>query len=285
MHIKLYEEWSALLESNKSTRLNSFIKFLDQVGYTYNKSTLLPKMDMFHREYLKINDPIRLKMSKYLPQSIRLNDFGFSINIFPCLSGLLHINLPNHSYTNEDRPDHFDIPRDLALYALRFLLYGGFTLEGASALVANLWVESFLNTHQKQIKGGPGRGLAQWTKSERWDIFLNNFLPKFKRQNKQISNFNWYDIEAQLSYIIHELKNGAYDEVDRELRTSGNLHKKAIMVLQKYEVAGTRNDKTQHVLRSQIADLIYNIAKSDPMIGYIMTEVDMINKLDKILYA
>lgn len=285
MHIKLYEEWASISESTKDSRLTTFIKFLDHVGYSYNKSILPQKMESFHREYYKVNDQLRSKMSKYLPQSIRLNDFGFSINIFPCLSGLLNINLPNHSYKSKERPDHFDVPRDLAMYALRFVLYGDFSLEGATALIANFWVESFLNTHQKQIEGGPGRGLAQWTYNDRWTTFTNTFLPKFRQQNKQVSNFQWYDIEAQLSFVIDELKNGDYRPVYNELKTTGNLHQKTVLVLQKYEIAGTRFDKKQHILRCQIADIIYNMAKNDPMINYIMAEVDMINKLNKIMYA
>ena len=82
---------------------------------------------------------------------------------------------------------------------------------------------------------------------------------------------------------MDELINGTYDSVYDELKTSGNLENKTLLVLQKYEIAGTRNDKSQQLKRYQIADMIYNIAKSDSVIKYILVEVDLNNKINKIL--
>lgn len=286
MHIKLYEDWKLLNENTDKKNLSILMNFLDKVGYKYDKNALKSKEKTIHNEFLKVDTSLRPTLLKYIEKLERLNDFDFSINRNICLSGLSNINLPGHSYTFEEKPDHFEDlsrNRDLILYALRFLLYADISVEGATALVANLWAESYLNPLQYQFDGGPGRGIAQWTNTQRWATYINTFLPKFKAQNSINAKYNWYDLDPQLCFIMDELINGTYDSVYDELKTSGNLDKKTLLVLQSYEIAGTRNDKSQQLKRYQIADMIYNIAKSDSVIKYILVEVDLNNKINKIL--
>jgi Phage tail lysozyme len=86
-------------------------------------------------------------------------------------------------------------------------LYANISVEGATAIVANVWAESYLNPLQNQFEGGPGRGIVQWTNTERWSTYLNTFLPLFKAQNSTTAKYNWYDLDPQLCFIMDELVN------------------------------------------------------------------------------
>lgn len=288
MHIKLYEEWKSDSQKNYQNRLVNLLKWLNNKGYNVDKSQIVGIDKKFGQEIWKYPYSVRKRIIGSFEKLTRLKDFNFSFNKYSASYGLSQINIPNHSYTFEEKPDHFeDLPRfrDLVLYSLRFLLYADISVEGATAIIANLWKESYLNPYQKQFKGGPGRGITQWTDDERWSIYLNTFLPKFKAQNSITAKYNWYDLDSQLCYVMDELINGTYDYVYNELKTSGNLNNKTILVLQKYEVAGTRFDKKQQLQRCQLAEMIYNMAKSDPEIKYILMEVDLLKKLNRFVEA
>lgn len=286
MHIKLYEEWKSDSKNQNQDFIIKFTKWLNLKGYNLDNNKIITVFNKFAYELYGYPNSIRRRIIQGLERFTRLREFNFSFNKYSASYGLSRIDLPNHSYTFQEKPDHFeDLPRsrNLILYALRFLMYADVSLEGAVALVANLWAESYLNPFQNQFDGGPGRGIAQWTNTQRWSTYLNTFLPKFKAQNSKTAKYNWYDLDSQLCFIMDELINGTYDAVYDELRTGGNLQEKTLLVLQKYEIAGTRNDKKQQLKRYQIAEMIYNMAKSDPEIKFILHEVDIIKKLDKFI--
>lgn len=185
---------------------------------------------------------------------------------------------PKQPYkSQQEQPDLNDIPEASVKFAVRWLVSHGLSLEGASALVANLWKESFLNPTQVQIAGknkfGPGIGLAQWTDStltrdkeddgrQRWDRYKNQFFPSLKASHPFWKDYNLMDAEPQLSYIIHELEN-YYKSVWRELTSPGSIRSKSNAVLKRYEVAGTRDDPEEQNFRTNLAEKIYTMVRSD----------------------
>lgn len=72
----------------------------------------------------------------------------------------------------------------------------GMTDVGASGIMGNLYVESGYDPKRKQNGGGPGRGLAQWTNTDRWQDAI-----RFASQN----NLDVWTIQAQVKFIKHEL--------------------------------------------------------------------------------
>lgn len=84
--------------------------------------------------------------------------------------------------------------------AFNFFKSRGYSSQAAAGIIGNLMQESGtdLNPSLHQ-KGGPGRGLAQWTyKSDRW----NGLVQYAKSKNK-----NWDDFQTQLEYIDMEMNN------------------------------------------------------------------------------
>lgn len=84
--------------------------------------------------------------------------------------------------------------------AFNFFKSRGYSAQAAAGIIGNLMQESGtdLNPSLHQ-KGGPGRGLAQWTyKSDRW-----NELVKYAKSK----NRNWDDFQTQLEFIDMEMNN------------------------------------------------------------------------------
>lgn len=73
----------------------------------------------------------------------------------------------------------------------------GFSDAGISGIMANLYHESGYNPAQKQLGGGPGRGLAQW-EGPRFTA-----LQEFARGRSQ----NWTDLQTQLDFLMKEMNN------------------------------------------------------------------------------
>lgn len=77
-----------------------------------------------------------------------------------------------------------------------------FTKEGASGIIGNLMQESGCDPKSIQ-KGGPGRGIMQWTESERWDSLV--------KWAKSVNKDEW-DLSSQIEWMIMELRQyKAYD--------------------------------------------------------------------------
>jgi hypothetical protein len=182
--------------------------------------------------------------------------------------------LPNESYTKYNHPNIYDIPTNTAKYFVRWFLHAGMSLEGACALSGNLWRESYFNPYQKEMSGGPGRGLAQWTNTVRWTTYTSTFFPSFRASNKLVSSYDLYDLESQLSFVVYELKNN-YRGIWRTLLTPGDLYGKAMKVLKKYEVPATKDDPTEEKLRYDLGQKIMNIVQGDNRLKFIANSVEI----------
>jgi hypothetical protein len=189
-------------------------------------------------------------------------------------------NFPKAPYKQHEVPDLYNIPKTLALYAVKWFVSSGMSLEGAAAMAGNLWRESYLNPTQLQIidglPKGPGKGLAQWTDSsltidkkddgkQRWDKYIK-FFGEIKTTDPYWKNFNMVDEDPQFAFIIHELIND-FPGVWRNLITPGSVSQKSTLILQKYEVAKDRNKKEEQNLRATLSEKIYDIAKRDTQLS------------------
>lgn len=72
----------------------------------------------------------------------------------------------------------------------------GFSDAGTAGIMANLYHESGYKAEQRQLGGGPGRGLAQW-EGPRFTALQN-----FARDRSK----PWTDMQTQLDFIMHEMK-------------------------------------------------------------------------------
>jgi cell wall-associated NlpC family hydrolase len=80
--------------------------------------------------------------------------------------------------------------------AWNFFKSKGFTDEATAGILGNLQQESGINPTQKQLGGGPGRGLMQWEKGGRWDQ-----LVKWANANGK----DPMSMETQLDYMWLEM--------------------------------------------------------------------------------
>lgn len=78
------------------------------------------------------------------------------------------------------------------------LVSAGYTREQAAGIVGNLIAESGVEPHSVQ-PGGPGRGIAQWSKGERWQELQN--WAAANRQNPTL-------LDTQVSFLVYELQHG-----------------------------------------------------------------------------
>jgi len=94
--------------------------------------------------------------------------------------------------------------------AFRYFTSKGFSPEQSAAIVGNLQQESGVNPTRNQDGGGPGRGIAQWSVSERW-VGLLAFAKAQGRSE--------FDLGLQLDYIWEELQTtekSAYEKFMQE---------------------------------------------------------------------
>ena len=73
----------------------------------------------------------------------------------------------------------------------------GFTSEGTAGIIGNLMQESGIDPKMHQHRGGPGRGIMQWTLTERWAELL-----KWAEQSRK----NPLELRTQLEYAVIEMK-------------------------------------------------------------------------------
>jgi hypothetical protein len=105
----------------------------------------------------------------------------------------------------------------------------GFTPEAAAGIIGNLMQESGVNPKSRQLGGGPGRGIMQWTESERWaslSAWANN------------SGKDPWALETQVEWMVKEMKSyGTYNRIK-----SVTSYKKAVEIFEReMERAGTPN--------------------------------------------
>jgi hypothetical protein len=117
-------------------------------------------------------------------------------------------------------------------YAMDFFKEKNYSDVAAAGIVGNLIAEGRnLKPNQKQIGGGPGRGILQWTKERRWAS-----LKKWAHGR----DLNPLDFKTQIAYIDHELK--AYDsrgEIDlKTYKASDDIEQATEMLMFKYVKPG-----------------------------------------------
>ncbi len=287
MYIKLFEEW--ILEGTKKSPedrdLFKEIKIFLNTMESPASTNISNKANAMFNEFDRLNAKQKYDAKQALKTSHYVKDIDLMINPFFCALDLRYYSeLPTYSYTNENRPKLSELPEDTVKVCVRWFVHAGLSLEGACALVGNLWRESYLNPYQKQINGGPGRGLAQWSVDDRWNTYISNFMPKFKSSHSSLSNLNRYNIESQLAFILYELKND-YRNVYNALLTSGDLEGKTIKVLKEYEVARDKDLGKEQNLRIGLARKAYAISANDSKIPVINNIVQILKNADRTLFS
>jgi hypothetical protein len=287
MRIKLFEEW--ILEGTKKSpedrdlfkEIQIFLNTIESPAAV----NISNKANAIYTEFDRLNAKQRYDAKEALKTSHYLKDVDLMVNPFLCALDLRYYSeLPTYSYTKENRPKLTELPEDTVKVCVRWFVHAGISLEGACALVGNLWRESYLNPHQKQINGGPGRGLAQWSLDDRWSTYINNFFPKFKSSHTMLRNINQYHIEPQLAFVLYELKND-YRNVYNSLLSPGDLDGKTIKVLKEYEVARDKDKAEEQNTRIGLAKKAFAIASNDSKIPVISNIVQILKNADRNLFS
>jgi hypothetical protein len=132
-------------------------------------------------------------------------------------------------------------------YAMDFFKERNYSDAAAAGIIGNLIAEGRnLKPDQKQISGGPGRGILQWTKHQRWAS-----LQKWAHGR----GLNPLDFETQIAYIDHELKAYASrGEIDlKAYKASDDIEQATEMLMFKYVRPGVpRLDKRVEGARSAL---------------------------------
>ena len=106
-------------------------------------------------------------------------------------------------------------------------------------IVANLMVETGydLDPNKRQLRNGPGRGLAQWESGGRYDTDPIN-LKKYARSKGK----EWNDLDTQIGFILHEMTaHREYRAVKARLMNAKTIEEATIIFLTEYEKAGTEH--------------------------------------------
>jgi hypothetical protein len=107
-----------------------------------------------------------------------------------------------------------------------YLIGYGFTPEAAAGVIGNLMQESHVNPKSHQA-GGPGRGIMQWTESQRW-ASLSSWA-------KTAGKDPW-DLDTQVEWMMKEMRS--YGTLNR-IKSLGNLKAATDLFEKEMEGAGT----------------------------------------------
>jgi hypothetical protein len=107
--------------------------------------------------------------------------------------------------------------------AFNYFKSKGLTDEQAAAIVGNFDHEGMMNPAQKQIGGGPGRGIGQWSVGDRWDTTHGDNVADFAKKEglsptslQAQLDFTWYELTHFKSYGLAKLKSAkTVDEATR----------------------------------------------------------------------
>ena len=273
MRIQYFEEWSLneALEPTQDSEFQEFHNIMQQFS-PKAQPAVSTYVDAF-KTLQKYPKSEKEEIVEILKTNIFIEPLNLIINPD---SSKKDINIaserPTGTYTKGNIPGLYDIPENTAKYVVRWFLHAGMSLDGACALAGNLWKESYFNPYQKEISGGPGRGLAQWTNTVRWTDYTSLFYPDFRVANQFTKNYDMYSLEAQLSFCVYELKTG-YRGVWNTLVSSGDLSGKTMKVLKKYEIPATKDDPGEQMKRKKCAEIILGFAQRDPRIKFISNSV------------
>lgn len=101
----------------------------------------------------------------------------------------------------------------------------GFSDAGTAGIMANLYHESGYKSEQRQLGGGPGRGLAQW-EGPRFTALQN-----FARERSK----PWTDMQTQLDFLMHEMKTNHGASFIESFKNSTNAYNSAAKFENEFE--------------------------------------------------
>lgn len=111
----------------------------------------------------------------------------------------------------------------------------GFTDESAAGVLGNLQQESGVNPASKQGGGGPGRGIMQWTESQRW-----RSLTAWASSN---GNKDPWALDTQFQFMIKEIHDyGIFDQ----LRAITNIEAAVLLFHNKMEGSADKSMATRN---------------------------------------
>lgn len=120
----------------------------------------------------------------------------------------------------------------------------GFSDAGTAGIMANLYHESGYKSEQRQLGGGPGRGLAQW-EGPRFTALQN-----FARERSK----PWTDMQTQLDFLMHEMKTNHSASFIESFKTSTSAYDSAA----KFENIFERPKYNHNAQRGATAKDIFN---------------------------
>lgn len=120
----------------------------------------------------------------------------------------------------------------------------GFSDEATAGILGNFQRESGLKPEQKQIGGGPGRGLAQWGGPRFTD------LERFAKER----GTEWDNMQTQLDYVMYELETKFSKNWVEKYKKMDDVAKAAVEFEDVYEGAGVE----AHPERIKAAQEFYN---------------------------
>lgn len=97
-------------------------------------------------------------------------------------------------------------PSEADRIAFNFFKSKGLTDEQAAGIVGNFDHEAGMDPTKHQTGGGPGRGIAQWSKGERWDTTPGDNVVDFAAKMGKPAT----SLEAQLEFTWFELNKFRY---------------------------------------------------------------------------
>lgn len=120
----------------------------------------------------------------------------------------------------------------------------GFSDAGTAGIMANLYHESGYKPEQKQLGGGPGRGLAQW-EGPRFTALQN-----YSRERSE----PWTDLQTQLDFLMHEMKTNHNASFIEHFKSSTSAYNSAA----KFENEFERPAVNHNVERGSTANNIFS---------------------------
>jgi hypothetical protein len=146
--------------------------------------------------------------------------------------------------------------------AMRYLMRENLSAAQAAGVVGNFMIESDdgtgpdVNPRGKQLEGGPGRGIAQWTAKTprhaggRWDTDPVNVLSFAAKRN-----LDPWDLKTQLAFIVYEGRDSdtMWNRTWPALKAADKPREAAIAFEEAYEAASA----PAHGPRGDAAVLVY----------------------------
>lgn len=144
--------------------------------------------------------------------------------------------------------------------AYRYFVQKGLTDQQSAGIIGNLMQESHVNPKSVQ-RGGPGRGIAQWSVDGRWRV-LENFAAREKKDP--------LDLALQLDFIWHEMNNIApWKETLPALKASTSIEQATTAFEENYEKAGKPNMQRRIKYANEAFQLYANAG-----VGVVSSEAD-----------